>query len=151
MLLRSSLARTLCCPHCPQATLSALVVLGLIPLQLAPVLAWMMLGQVVPKPKRSTACSRYSGFRQSQILLPRASRNHSDRSRWSLTEGVMRERSLCGLNLPKMAGGRLFKCPCGPALGGSKRPDQWGEGAHIDRVLSGSHTHSTPPAKGLLE
>ena len=52
MLLRSSLARTPCCPRCPQATLSALVVLGLIPLMLAPVLAWMMLGQVVPKPKR---------------------------------------------------------------------------------------------------
>ena len=46
-----------------------------------------------------------------------------------------------------MAGGRLSECPCGPALGGSKRPDQWGEGAHIDRVLSGSHTHSTPPSQ----
>ena len=46
-----------------------------------------------------------------------------------------------------MAGGRLSECPCGPALGGSKRPDQWGEGAHVDRVLSGSHTHSTPPSQ----
>ena len=34
------------------ATLSACVVLGLIPLQLAPVLAWTYLGQVVPNPKK---------------------------------------------------------------------------------------------------
>ena len=38
-------------------------------------------------------------------------------------------------------------CPCRPALGGSKRPNQWGEGAHVDRALLGTHTHSTPPSQ----
>ena len=105
MLLRYSLSRTVYCPRRPQATLSALVVLGLIPLQLAPVIAWMMLGQVVPKPKDDERLFPATwAFDRAGSATTGEPQPLNIRSRWSLTEGVLRERSLYGLNLPKWRG-----------------------------------------------
>ena len=80
------------------------VVLGLIPLMLAPVIAWLMIGQVVPRPKAMNGFFSLTGLSTEPGLPPQASRDHSDKSRWKLTEGFTHERSLCGLNLPKWRG-----------------------------------------------
>ena len=78
MLLRSLLSLALSAVlDGPQATLSALVVLGLIPLLLAPVIASMMLGQVVPNPKTMNGFFPLLGLSTEPGLPPRVSRDHS--------------------------------------------------------------------------
>ena len=81
------LSHTPCCPRHPQATLSAHVVLGLIPLQLALVLAWMCLGQVVPNPKRMNGIFPLLGLLIEPGLPPRASRDHSVQVRMEFEQG----------------------------------------------------------------